>query len=493
MKPIGTITACFPHVDEETRSILQAVMDEAKDYNGFAELLCNKTINETVPELLVYSAYYHAYHLLRFDLVRRLEDEGVGSDLVKPYVLLTYPWKVIDWDEFQKSISSAIKVAPNDWIACQVYMLWRVDIGSTMNYPEEWTDLETLQILESNIENDEEFSYFRSGLYLIKARELMRDWNIEEARTWYDRAITNAKKHDCLVSLAAMLIDKANMIRNINTNEALSILKSQRSISEKLGSIYHRATNDATLGLIAQARGEYETAIKHTEECVSFIEPIGLKSHVDFYRLFIAAQHNQMQNGSRALEIVTDVLGGYQSPSPWFPYIQQTLALLNLDRIDEAAQSLDLGRDWALKSGSDNALGMIHFLEGLIHKRRCELPSAKFELEKAHLLFRSFPSTNQTLIHLTDIEIEMFSYEKKGAEADISGPWMKALDEQVEEKYLPGIASQALLLKAKFRFKQGRTSDAEKLAKMVLKTSKTSGMNYLKSMAESLLPELLVS
>ncbi|MGD9396457.1 MAG: hypothetical protein PVJ05_08530, partial [Candidatus Thorarchaeota archaeon] len=437
MKPLGTITACFPHVDDETRSVLQSVMDEAKDYNDFAELLCDKTIRESVPELLTYFAYYHAYNQLRFDLVRKLEDEVGGSDLAKPYVLLTYPWNVIDWDEYQRSISSALKVAPNDWIACQVYILWRVDIGSTANYPEERTDLVTLQILESKIENDEEFSYFRPELYFIKARGLIREGKIEEAKTWFDRAITLAKKHGSLITLATLLFDKANMIKNVNFNESMSILKSQRSICEKIGSIYHLALNDATLGLIAQARGEYETAIKHLEKCISSIEPIGLKSYVDFYRLLIAAQYNQMQNGSRALELVTDVLEGYQSPSPWFPYIQQTLALLNLDRIDEAAQSLDLARDWALKSGSDSFLGQIQFLDGMMHKRRGELPSAKYELEQAHSSFRSFPGTNQTLIHLTHIEIEMFSYEKEGAKADVSGPWMQALMEQVEQKDIP--------------------------------------------------------
>jgi tetratricopeptide (TPR) repeat protein len=468
-------------------------MDEAKDYNEFAELLCDNTISEPVPELLTYSAYYHAYNQLRFDLVRKLEDEVGGSDLVKPYVLLTYPWNVIDWDEYQRSISSALKVVPNDWIACQVYMLWRVDIGSTANYPEERTDLETLQILESKIENDEEFSYFRPGLNFIRARGFMQEGKIEEAKTWFDRAITLAKKHDSLITLASLLLDKANMIKNVNFNESMSILKGQRSICEKLGAIYHLAMNDATLGLIAQARGEYETAIKHLEECVSSIEPIGLKSYVDFYRLLIAAQYNQMQNGSRALEIVTDVLEGYQTPTPWFPYIQQTLALLNLDRIDEAAQCLDLARDWAPKSGSDSALGTIHFLEGLIHKRHSELASAKFELEQAHSSFRSFPGTNQTLIHLTHVEIEMFSYEKDRVNADVSGPWMQALIEQIEEKDLPGVEAQAMLLKAKFRFKQGRTDEAKKLFKKVQKISKTSGMSYLRKMAESLLPELVIS
>ncbi|MHA2026068.1 MAG: tetratricopeptide repeat protein [Candidatus Thorarchaeota archaeon] len=478
MKPLGTITACFPHVDEETRRILQSVMDEAKDYNDFAELLCDKTITEPTPELTTYFAYFHAYNQLRFDLVRRLEDEAGESDLAKPYILLTRPWGKIDWDEFQRSISSALKVAPNDWLACQVYMLWRIDIGSTATYPEVQTELEALKILESKIESDEEFGFFRSQLYHINAREFMREGKIEDAKTWYDRAITSAKNHDNLNLLAVSLIDKANMIKNVNSNEALSILKSQRSISEMLGSPYSLGMNEMVIGYIAQARGEYETAINHLENCINYLDPIGLVSLVDFYRLYIARQYNQMQNGARALVIVNDVLEGYQTPSPWFPYIQQTRALLNLDRFDEAAQSLDLARDWVPKSGMDG-LG--------------EFPSAKFELEQAHSIFHSFPSTNQTLINLTHVEIEMFSYEKEKVKADISGPWMQALTEHVEERDIPGISAQAMLLKAKFQFKQGRTDKAKKLVKKVLKISETSTMKYLKGMAESLIPELIVS
>jgi tetratricopeptide (TPR) repeat protein len=480
-------------VDEATKKILQLVMDEAKNYNNFAELLCNKTISEDVPELLIYYAYYHAYNQLRFDLVRKLVDTDRKSDLAKPLVLLTSPWGNIDWEEFQRSISSALKVAPNDWIACELYMLWRVDIGTIASYTEIQTDLETLKILESKIESDEEFSCFLPNLNYIKARVFMQEGNVQEAKAWFNRAIYLAKKHERLIVLASLLLDKANMIKNVNFNEALSILKSQRIICEKLGLIYHLTINEATLGLIAQARGQYETAIEHLESCVMNLDSIGQKSFLDFYKLVVAAQYNQMQDGVRALEIVNEVLKEYKSQPPWFPYIQQTNALLILDRAIEAAKSLDLARDWAPKSGRDAAIGSVHFLDGLMHKVRGEFSSAKFELEQAHSCFGSFPRTNQTLIHLTDVEIELFSYEKEKVKTDISGPWMKALAQQVEEKDIPGIAAQTLLLKAKFRFKQGRTDEAKKLVKKALKTSEKSGMTYLRSMAESLIPELLVS
>jgi tetratricopeptide (TPR) repeat protein len=468
-------------------------MDEAKDYNEFADLLCERVIKVTSPPLLNYFAYFHAYNQLKFNLVRKLDKTVTVPDLARPLMLLTQPWGNIDWDDHQKSIAAALMDAPNDWIACHIYMNWRADIGATLTYPERLTDLEPLRILESKIRNDEDFNFFLPFLHQIKALEFQRDDKTDESRTWYDRAITIAKKHDDLAHVAILLYNKASMIKNLNFNEALSILKSQRRVSEKLGYAYTLAMNDLALGFIAQARGEYDTAVKHLKEHVQSLEPLGQDSWVDFHRLVIAGLYNLMQNGTRALEIVNNVLEDYKSQKPWFPYIQQTWALLNLDRVDEAVQTLDLTRDWAPKSGVDWNLGYIHFLEGLLHKKRGELPSAKYELEQAHSIFGSFPGTNNTLIHLTDVEIEMFSYGKENTNDEVSGPWMQSLMEQVQEKDIPGIEAQALLLKAKFRFKQGRASDAKKLVKNLLKTSKTSGMNYLKSMAESLLPELLIS
>jgi tetratricopeptide (TPR) repeat protein len=493
LKPLGTIIACFRHVDEETRSILQAVMDESKDYNDFAEQLCERVIKETSPPLLNYFAYFHAYNQLKFNLIRTLEKKVKVPDLAKPLLLLTQPWGNIDWDDHQKSISAALKDAPNDWIACHIYMIWRFDIGSTLTYPERLTDLEPLRIIESKIRYDQDFSFFLAFLHHIKALEFQREDKIDESKTWYDRAITIANQHDDLAHVAILLYNKASMVKNANFNESLSILKSQRSVSERLGYIYALALNDLTMGLIAQARGEYETTVKHLKEHVQSLDTLGLDSWVNFHRLVIASQYNQMQNGAQALEIVNNVLEGYQSQKPWFPYIHKTWALLNLDRINEATQTLDLARDWAPKSGVDMNLGYIRFLEGLMFVKRTEFPSAKFELEQAHSLFRSFPSTNQTLIHLTYVEIEMFSYGKENTHTDVSGPWMQRLMEQVQEKDIPGIEAQAMLLKAKFRFKQGRTTEAKKLVKKVLKTSEKSDMKYLEKMAESLLPELLVS
>ena len=58
VKPLGTITVCFPHVDDETRAVLQSVMDEAENSRDFTERLCNKVCLEPAVPLLQFLAFY---------------------------------------------------------------------------------------------------------------------------------------------------------------------------------------------------------------------------------------------------------------------------------------------------------------------------------------------------------------------------------------------------------------------------------------------------
>ena len=157
MKTLGTITACFPHVDEATRTILQSVMDEAKDYNDFAERLCEKALKETVPTLMIYFAYFHVYIQNKYNLLRRLIEAQVGSDLTQPITLMygVRRGDSIEWDDFQKAIAAAIKATTSDWIACHIYIAWR-EMGDSW-FPDSFTDFETFDILESFInESDDE-------------------------------------------------------------------------------------------------------------------------------------------------------------------------------------------------------------------------------------------------------------------------------------------------------------------------------------------------
>jgi hypothetical protein len=77
----------FPLVDEETSAILRFVMDEAKDYNDFAERLCKKAINEPLSELAIYFADY-CYIQDEYNLLKHLIDANIKTELTQVFSLV---------------------------------------------------------------------------------------------------------------------------------------------------------------------------------------------------------------------------------------------------------------------------------------------------------------------------------------------------------------------------------------------------------------------
>ena len=493
MKSLGTITACFPHVDEATRTILQSVMDEAKDYNDFAERLGEKALKETVPTLMIYFAYFHVYIQNKYNLLRRLIAAQVGSDLTQPITLMygVRRGDSLEWDDFQKAIAAAIKATTNDWIACHIFVACR-ELGDSW-FSESHSESKTLDILELKIMYDGEFSFFISSLHRIKANRLCDEGNIEDARKWFDHAISIARKHDNQEQLAILLFQKADMVKKVNVSEALSIMKVQGEICEQLGYVAGKALHNRLLSLIAMAKGQYEAAIDYGTNYLKSRESCGLP--LGFTKSVLAYCYNQKGDGKHALELILDCMDDLILVGHTFALIQEAWALLNLGRNEEASNKLDKAREISLKSGDETKLGLVYFVEGLIGLHRREYNNSSFALEKALDIFErynSISSINMALLRLADVEVETFPYDSGQVKSNFSGPWMKKVITYAEKRDLPGIAAQATLLQSRFLFKKGQVAQSRKLLKQVLKISEKSGMTYLKEMAEVMLPDIAV-
>ncbi|NHI88848.1 MAG: hypothetical protein EAX87_04945 [Candidatus Thorarchaeota archaeon] len=496
MKPIGTITACFPHVDEETRSILQSVMNEAKDYNDFAERLCERAISESLPDLAIYFAYYHCYNQGKYDFLKQLIDANIKTELTQFFGLVAAHRsgeEDVEWSKYQRAMSSALKRVENDWMACHIYIAWRFMI-EIFKMPEAAVDNEPLSILTSKIENDEEYGFFLSQVHRITALRLSNEGNLKEAIKYDDMAISQAKKYDDQEVLYWLLTEKANKMKHFNFNEALSLLEIAKEIVDELGLLSGRWRYPHELGHIAMARGEFEKALDYQNQCVVYRSDQGLP--VGFMRLVISGIYNQKGDGKTALKSIRESRHEYGKRAEVLCQIQGTWAYLLLDRIDEASQCLEKARASSLKSGDEPNLAHIHFLEGLLAKKQGDLSTAIFSFRNALDVFersQGLARIHFVLTEMVDVEIDLISPKKESASLEVSGPWMRKLLDHIEEKDLPGTAAQATLLLAKFRFKQGRVKESRKLVEQVLDISEKTGMHYLKDKAELLVPDLLLS
>ncbi len=495
MKPIGTITACFPYVDEETRAILQSVMDEAKDYNDFAERLCEKAISESLPDLAIYFAYYHCYNQGKYNFLKQIIDANVKTKLTQLFTLVAAQRRGedIEWSEYQKAMFSSLTHVENDWMACHIYIAWRVMI-EIFHLPDAAVDNETLNILTSKIENDEEYGFFLSQVRRITALRLSTEGNLKDAIKYIDLAITQAKKYDDQEALCVLLLQKANKIKHFNFNEALSILGITKKIVDELGYVDGDGLYLHELGHIAMAKGEFEKAIGYQNQCVVHRLDTGLP--VGFMRLVIASIYNQKGDGKTALKFIHESRNDYGKGAEVLDQIQATWASLLLNKLDEASQCLEKAHASSLNSGDETYLAYIHFLEGLLAKKQGDLLSAVFSLKNALEVYERFEFDafiNLALLELVDSEIDLVSPKKESGGLEVSGPWMRKLLDRIEEKDLPGTAAQAKLLLAKFRFKQGRIEESRRLVEQVLDISEKTGMYYLKDKAELLIPDLLLS
>ncbi len=486
---------CFPHVDEDTKNILQSFVDEAKDYNDFADRLCERVLREPSSSLLTYFAFFHAFRQEKYKLLKKLIEARIGSALTKSIELTYYARRGdhIEWAQFQKSITAALRMTENDWMACHIYITWREFI-EFFYFPDTDMDYSPLDILESKIMTDENFEFFLTSLYHIKATRLAREGNIEEARICFDQAILVATKHDDSEQLATLLFEKANMVKHMNFDEALSILKVQKDICERIGYIHALGLNTHCLGHIAAAKGELDAAIEYQSEYIAIRKSLGLP--IGFMKCVLAHLYNLKGNGKTALQLTIEGKKDMASSAISLAQTQEVWALMNLNRFDKATNILDELRESSLKTAEEAGVGQIHFLEGLMEKRRHEYSSALLSFEEALGIFerlRGLIWINPTLVQLTDVEINAYPCSEKSVKTKLSGPWMQKLMKQVEERELPGFAMQALLLQAKFAFRQGRIVQSKKMIKRVLKAAETSSMMYLREMAESLVPELVAS
>ena len=495
MKPIGTITSCFPYIDGETKSILQSVMEEAKDYNDFAERLVEKALSEELPELAIYFTYFHVYILDKYDFLHQLRNKGIKSDLTIFFGLLSAAraGEKVEWNEYQKALFSALKSVENDWMACHLYITWRIMIEA-FGYPEVSTDNETMNILEDKILNDDRYGYFLVALYSIKSIQLDREGNTAECISYCDKAIKEAKKYDDKEALTSLLLRKANKIKHFNIHEALSILEIAKKLADELGYISAKGAYHHVLGHIAMARGEFEKSTAYQEQYLASREKTGLP--VGFLKCVMASIYNQKGDGKTALELVLEGQDDFVLTEVVYSHVQETWAHILLDQLDEASESLDKARELSLKYGEETDVGFIHVLEGMLAKRNGDLASASYSFNQAFGIFKKSNSTayiNFTLVELVDTEIELISNKKDIPSLDNSGPWMRELQQHVAERDLPGTEAHAKLLLAKFRFKQGRVTESQSLADEVLDIAETTGMTYLKKKAEDLLPEVLLS
>ncbi|MHA1936239.1 MAG: hypothetical protein ACW97A_13265 [Candidatus Thorarchaeota archaeon] len=496
MEPLGTITMCYPYVDEKTKDTLESIMNEAKNYADFTERLCDRVSSEPSSQVMEYLAFSFAYWLDNFNLIDRLEAAGKVSDLAKPILLIVKAERglSVSWNEVKASLVNALNLAPNDWIASHLYLQWRM--YTEHFFSEADVEVRPLDTISAAVNENSELQYFESYLLWITAKNLQRENNRKGAIAHLKQALAIARKFDDRVYVACILGILASLTKHTDLKKAVDELVTARELSEELGYKFQIGSIQHQMGHIMGLRGELDAAIEYQCEWKANLKSLG--SSAPIHNSFIAMYYNLSGNGEKALDLSEKALTPESAHNRMLPYAQaqQAWALINLGRYAEARSVIATCQKLALKSGDIGQMTWYYLVEGLLDKAERRFENAEIDFKKVLDFIDEDPAPlfrNICLLNLTEMEIEMLADTSLHEGHDSSGHWMKKLEEYVQKNDLPGITAQSMIMKAKFRYSQGKYDEVRKILKEVQEIARKPSMRYLNDMIISKFPDMIVT
>jgi len=416
--------------------------------------------------------------------------------LVKPLLLITKVEKGlrISWDEMRSSLMKALKVAPNDWIATHLYLTWNKEAVEI--FPESDVNIRPIESITFSVNENKDLKFFKLYLLWIEALAFQRDNKRKDAVILLRQALTIARIFDDQISVAVLLYSLSGQIRHTDVKQAIDLLISSRELSEQLGYRNGIGLAQHQFGHLMGFRGELDAAIEYQFECIAIQESLGLSA--TYLNSVIAMYYNMARNGEKALELAKTVLvlTHYKIRELAYSRAQIAWALINLGRFDEAKAEIAVCHELASKSGISWQMTWNALLEGLLDKAESNFENAVTNFKDVLKYYEEDPIPNYQnicLLNLTEIEIDMLTDESLDKKNDLSGPWMKKLEEHVKMNDIPGVAAQSMILKAKLRHRQGQYDEVRKILKEVVIIAQAPSMKYLNDLVISMFPDIIVT
>jgi len=495
MEPIGSITIYFSYVDDETKGILISTMAEAKNFNDFTEKFCDFVLTNDTPQI---AQYLNCFFALMFDkapLLTKIMKENRIPPIAKPYrLLLGYLiGDVVSWEEMVRGVREALSFAPNDWFVCHLYLMWSLLAVYLPVYPASDFDLHPYDSVINDIQSNDELEYFRAMLYWIDAFKLEKEFKMTEVAVLIDGAIQIFQQYDDSISEMAALLHSSQALKHTNLERAIDHVLKAKRLCEIHGYAHGIGLVQHILSHIMGMRGEYDAAIDHQLQYREFL--VSNDVSLDFVDAILALYHNQAGNYEEALDYVKDIEITDKVPARLAAHFQtqKTWSLIMLRREKEVRRELEKAKAISMKSGDLGFLFRVEVLDGLVEKVEHRYDNAIAIFSKLYESFSTNPIPmyeNICLLNLVELEIALQDENSIDTKADVSGPWMKTIEEHCRKQDMPGVAAQAKLFKAKFREKQQRPQEADSYVNEVLQISESPSMRFLKNRVKELFPHL---
>ncbi|MHA1136101.1 MAG: hypothetical protein ACTSSE_06395 [Candidatus Thorarchaeota archaeon] len=483
MEPLGSITVYFPLIDNETKTSLETIMKEAEDYYDFVKTLKELVLETNCSDLIVYFAIHHSAQLLDLKAIDKIGQKYPNIPILQPNIGFArhYQGKTDDFGIVIQSAEAVLATDPEDWFKLEMrFMKFEAE---TFNYPKVLYDSSNLDAIFKMIEYDSRFKFYNTVLYNNLAAIADMDGNTMEWNRCNQIALETAREHDDQIRLAYNLTEQAR-INSSDRDIARKLLLEALEIMDALGSTEGYADVLEKIASIAMIRGEFTSAIDNTLKVISIRESLAIETGIP--SLMLSSMYNSIGEYASGLEWGQMAEDQFKSrPSKKSRAVMsQVWSLVLLDRLSEAELILDTVHDAVLKSGRESYLGWLNFILGLIEFSKGNVTPAKSNIEESLKIFELHDGLkryrNMSLYTLAKIEV---------TQAEVNTevfPYLSLLEECSISENLPGILSQALLLKFDLALIHNDDSTLRDIIQRLRNLAQEPGLSYLIPFIENL-------
>ncbi|MFW9974923.1 MAG: tetratricopeptide repeat protein [Candidatus Thorarchaeota archaeon] len=500
MEPFGTITNFYPFLTENTRTIVETVLNEADGYDDFVNRLVDLVLFQKETNDLSYFTTIQAWLTVNLQIFDKLRDRILEDDVLRPWVysLAFHGAQIkLDWDEVPSTLELALEKSPEDWV--RVHLLMGGGKFAPVLIREKYLD-EAEEIME----RCPELKCFLPEVYIKRGWDFRDGGNFQGAISHFERAYKIAKEHNDIIRMADANIDLAGQLKESDVWLAIEKLEESYRNFKSVGAFAWAETTARTLGLFHTIIGEYDLAAEFYIEANRISEPSGHNksaSAVVLARLYcdidLPEEALEWLNWKRDGEDITsEALRELPSTEHRFFVLAVARTMIQLGQLDDIPHLLNEAHKAVLQRGDEVGLINYNFVSGILELSLGNLEEGMQYIvdsldEAERLKYEVY--VNSALIALAKAEMLMIKESKRQGDLESSGPWMTRLGIHSREKNYPGIKMQHALLKAEYQTQIGETEAALMTLQDALTFTDSPGVKTLRQRILKKIDELETS
>jgi tetratricopeptide (TPR) repeat protein len=488
VKPIGTITKFYPFINTDARIKIEKVLELS---NNFSDFVCRlfQTIDGKDDPHLKFLVVFLCDLFGKHKELRQLSSILWDDPYCRPYIALELvrDGTSVTHDDVVDSINHALSLNPEEWIAI-ILNLFHLTIAVEHYYEVPLID-KTVCKVEQLLKHNSELDCFLPRFYIINAYRYRDEGNSSSALKEIDKAYKFSRKYNDIKDIAHSYLERAiifvtyYMLPKSDSEVRKNLEKALEGLRE-LGDKRMIGKSLNTFGVYCGTRGEFDESLDCYMQSLKMLEEV----EEPIYEIphNICMTYCSMGNRHEALEWAKVSLNAFlvENRSIEYGYLDLAWAHILQGQIDEAAEHLDIAKEWVLKSGLEPALAWWYRVEGLLERARGNHNSAMESLLSGYEIMERNKRRSRLIVCLCDLaetEVELFEPTRENWSEEYSGPWLQKAEETIQKQGLPGFMAIIEIIKAELRLKQGRHDEARLIVEEVSKIAEKVGLEYLKS------------